>query len=372
MRVLILGAGLTGCTLARLMYDKGHKVSIKEKDAHIGGLCYSSISPNGIIYEPFGGHAFHTKEKRIKKFVLRFAKFNDYNHTKGIIINGVLRHFPLSRTTILEMEDNEKILKEIDNLPKKPDFTNFETYAISRFGKTLYRLFIYNYSKKMWGLEPSKLTNEYIKNRIELNDSNTQLFEDNFQGLPINGYTDFLANMIEGIPLELNTSEFNKESYDLILHSGRIDEFFNFKFGILQHRSLKFIYKDDGNWENMNYGSINLPQHDKFIRKVNFKVMHKQQTEKSWIQYQEPISFDSDNLPLYPIYTNQNINLFDRYLTEACKSDKIIPVGRLGLYKYLEMGQAMSLAMNLLPIVENWEKLTPKNRFLEIKRLLYT
>ncbi len=370
MRVLILGAGLTGCTLARLMKNKNYVVSIKEKQNHIGGLCYTKTSPNGILYEPYGGHTFHTKDTRIKNFVLQFSDFNNYIHRKGIYINGILRHFPLSKETIHKMEKSEQILQEIEERPEIPDLTNFETYAISQFGNTLYKLFIYNYSKKMWGVEPRELTTKYIRNRIEMKDSNTQIFDDDFQGLPVKGYTEFLRNMIHDIPIELNTSKYDESFYNLILFSGRLDALFKFKFGILQFRSLRFDYRENENWENKNYGSINLPQHTKYIRKINFNIMYQQKTDRSLIQYQEPITFDDRNLPMYPIYTKQNIELFDRYLIEVCKSDKIIPIGRLGLYKYLEMGQAISLAMNMLPLIENWKKLSPKVRYFELKKLL--
>ena len=370
MRVLILGAGLTGCTLARLLKQKDYNVSIKEKLNHVGGLCYTKISPNGLFYEPYGGHAFHTKVNRVRQFVLKYSEFNNYKHTKGIIINGILRHFPLSKETIIDMENSNQIIKELEERPKIPDLTNFETYAISKFGKTLYNLIFYNYSKRMWGLEPRELTTVYIKNRIDLKDSNTHIFEDDFQGLPVNGYTNFLNNMIHNIPLELNKTEFDESLYDLILFSGRIDELFNFKFGKLQFRSLKFNYKEDSNWENDNYGSINLPQHHKYIRKVNFKIMYQQKTDNSWIQFQEPIAFKKIGRPLYPIYTERNIELFDKYLIEACKSENIIPVGRLGLYKYLEMGQAISLVMDMIPLIEKWKEMKPKARYLEFKRLL--
>ncbi|MFX1390384.1 MAG: UDP-galactopyranose mutase [Promethearchaeota archaeon] len=372
MRILIIGAGLTGCTFATLLNDKGYKVSINEKQDHIGGLCYTKTSPNGILYEPYGGHAFHTNYNKVKKFVLRFSEFNSYKHNKGIIINGVLRHFPLSKNTILKMNSNKLILKEIEERPKIPDLTNFETYAISRFGKSLYKLFIYNYSKRMWGLEPRELSTEYIRNRIELNETETHIFKDNFQGLPVKGYTKFLNNMIKDIPLELNTSKFNLREFDLVLFSGRIDELLNFQYGKLNFRSLRFEYKMNENWENEEYGSINLPQHHKYIRKVNFKVMYQQKTKNTWIQYQEPMPYNNSSAPLYPIYTQQNINLFNKYLIEACKSDKIIPIGRLGLYKYLEMGQAISLSMNMLPLIEKWKKLNSSKRYHEIKELLYS
>ena len=161
-----------------------------------------------------------------------------------------------------------------------------------------------------------------------------------------------------------------EELFDLILFSGRIDELFNFKYGKLQFRSLRFDYKENAYWENKKYGSINLPQHSQYIRKVNFKIMYQQKTNNSWIQYQESIPLSNNNLPMYPIYTKQNIKLFDKYLREVCKSGNIIPVGRLGLYKYLEMGQAISLAMDMIPLVEKWKKLKPKNRYHEIKKLI--
>ncbi|MHA2473761.1 MAG: UDP-galactopyranose mutase [Promethearchaeota archaeon] len=371
MRVLVVGAGLSGCTFARLLKDKNHIISITEKEDHIGGLCYTKTSANGILYEPYGGHAFHTKDQRVKIFVLRFSDFNNYHHNKGIIINGILRHFPLSKTTILDMAESEQIIKELEDRPPIPDFTNFETYAISQFGNTLYKLFMYNYSLKMWGVEPRELTTEYISNRIKLTDTNTHIFEDKFQGMPRKGYTEFLKNMIQGIPLQLYMSDIEESLYDLILFSGRIDELLNFKFGELEYRSLKFEYSENDDWENAHYGSINLPQHPKYIRKVNFKVMHQQRSKESWIQYQEPIPFDDDKLPLYPLYTKRNIELFDKYLREACISDKIIPIGRLGLFKYLEMGQAISLVMNMIPIVEIWKDLNPNDRYQEIKKLLY-
>ncbi|MFX0039654.1 MAG: UDP-galactopyranose mutase [Promethearchaeota archaeon] len=370
MRILIVGAGITGCTLARLMKDKGYTISMKEKQDHIGGLCYTTISSSGILYEPYGGHAFHTSENRVKELVLRYSDFNNYRHNKGIIINGILRHFPLSKESILEMKDSEQILNELEERPKIPNLTNFETYSISKFGNTLYKLFIYNYSKKMWGLEPKELTTEYIKNRIELKNSNTHIFEDSFQGIPVKGYTEFLQNMTHDIPIELNSSEFDESLFDLVLFSGRIDELCNFKFGNLQFRSLLFEFNENENWENENYGTINLPQHPRYIRKVNFNVMHQQKTNRTLIQYQEPIPANSHNLPLYPIYTKKNIELFNRYLTEACKSENIIPIGRLGLYKYLEMGKAMSLAMNMIPLIEKWKNISPKERYLEIKKLL--
>ena len=268
------------------------------------------------------------------------------------------------------MNNSKNILRELDKLPNNPDLTNFETYALSKFGNILYNLFIYNYSKKMWAVEPRELTTEYIRNRIELNNSKTPMFDDLFQGFPVNGYTEFLRKMVIDIPIELNSSEFDESLYDLILFSGRIDELLNLKFGSLEFRSLNYEYVENENWENYNYGTINLPQHFKYIRKVNFKIIHQQIIEESLIQYQEPIASGNGSVPLYPIYTKKNIQIFNKYLKEACKSNYIIPSGRLGLYKYLEMGQAISLAIDMIPLIEKWKDLGPDQRYIEIKKLL--
>jgi len=370
MKILIIGSGFTGCSFARLLKEKGHKVLIKEKLSYIGGLSYSTISPNGIIYEPCGARTFHTKEKRVKNFVKRFAKFNSYIHRKGIVIHRKLWHYPISLKMTKKMPEAKQIIKELKKRPKNLDKSNFETCMISMLGPTLYKLFVYNYTKKMWGKEPKKLTTEWAPKRIELREEDSELFKGEWQGLPIGGYTKFFKNMIQGIPIQYNCSAFDKSKFDIILFSGRIDELLHFKYGQLPYRSLRFTYKKDENWENNNYGTINLPEHQKYIRKANFKILHQQKSKHNWIQYQEPTRVDRETLPMYPVNTEENNKLFDKYLKEVCKRDKLIPVGRLGLYKYLNMDKAIALAMDMVPLVEEWEKMDILERYNNIRSII--
>jgi UDP-galactopyranose mutase len=268
------------------------------------------------------------------------------------------------------MPECDQILKELDERPKKSNHTNFEKYMVSLFGPTLYKLFIYNYTKKMWDIEPRELAVEWAIKRMELNEYNTDLFNGAWQGVPIGGYTQFLEQIITGIPIEYNSSRFKKSEFDIILFSGKIDELFEYKFGVLPYRSLRFDYCDNDLWENENYGTINLPQHHKYIRKANFKILHQQKFKNSWVQYQEPVQALSNNLPMYPINTKENCTLFDKYLKEACKSDKIIPIGRLGLYKYLDMDKAISLAIKMIQLIKKWKNLGKNSRYVRIKALL--
>ncbi len=370
MRILIVGTGVTGCSLARLLSDCDHKVIIIEKLNHIGGLCYSKKNQLGFYYEPYGAHTFHTNNSRVKFFVQRFSKFNSYIHQKGIIINGVLKHYPLSLESIKEFPESEKILKEIEERPYKPNLQNFETYMVSLVGRTLYNMYIYNYTTKMWGIEPKELDVDWAISRVELRESNSELFKGQWQGLPVNGYTKFFEKMIANIPVEYNKTKINNSDHDIVLFSGKIDELHRYEFGILPYRSLRFDYKLNESWEDENYGTINLPQHPIYIRKTNFNVLYKQKTSYQCIQYQEPIPPDDTNLPMYPISTSENLALFNKYLKEACNSDKIIPIGRLGLYKYLDMDKAVSLSMDMVPLIEKWNVFSPEKRYHNIRVIL--
>jgi UDP-galactopyranose mutase len=230
MKILIIGAGLSGCTIARLLKDKKHDVSIIEKENHIGGLCITRINEDGLKYEPFGAKTFHTKNPGIKTFITQFDDFNGYIHRKGMIINNKLFPFPLTKNAINNFEERDKIFQELENRPKEIDKTNFETACISIFGRILYSYFIENYTSKMWGINPKNLTVEWAPKRLELReDENDELFRDQWQGLPKRGYSFLLKNMIKDIPVMLNTTTFNPDDYDIIVSSAPIDEIFNFK-----------------------------------------------------------------------------------------------------------------------------------------------
>jgi len=370
-RILIVGAGLTGCTFAKLLKEQGYDVSIKEKESYVGGLCHTKTSPNGFLYEPCGARTFHTKRKRVKDFVTRFAEFRPYTHWKGIILHHKFYHFPISLKTVKELPEADRILKELDERPEELDRSNFETCMISLFGQTLYKLFIQNYTKKMWGDDARNLTADWAPKRMELRETNTELFVGQWQGQPVGGYTEFLKEMIRNIPIEMGSS-FNvshSRNYDMVVFSGRIDELLRFIYGTLPYRSLIFNYEEDGEWEDNRYGTINLPEHPTYIRKANFKVFAQNSSGHNWIQYQKPTACDENNLPMYPVSTKKNNELFDVYLAKVCQLGNILPAGRLGLYKYLDMDAAVSLAMRMVNIVGSWGNMSAKQRFDFVKEV---
>ncbi|TAN62737.1 hypothetical protein EPN16_00955, partial [bacterium] len=188
-----------------------------------------------------------------------------------------------------------------------------------------------------------------------------------WQGLPRKGYTALLSKMIEGIPLRLNTSSFSDNDYDVVVSSAPIDESMGLKFGRLTYRSLRFDYARNEFWEKDDYGTINLPQHQKYIRKCNFKILHKQESRHNFIQFQEPVAADNGQVPMYPVNTKVSEAIFDKYLKDACKTKNICPLGRLGLFKYLDMDKAVETAFDMVTVVENYLTLNHQDRYQKIK-----
>jgi len=370
MEILVVGAGLSGCSLARILKDKGHSVSIVEKENCVGGLCTTLVHENGLKYEPYGARTFHTESQWVRDFVSSFDEFNGYVHRKGMILNGECFPYPLTLESIERFPEKKQIEKELGQRKGDVDATNFETAAVSIFGPTLYRYFIENYSEKMWGVKPCELTSEWAPKRLELRtNSDDRLFKGQWQGLPRKGYSYLLEKMVEGIDVRLNCSTFNVSDHDLIISTAPIDSMLEYKYGNLGYRSIAFEYLLDEPWENDTFGTINLPQHSKFIRKCNFKVMHKQNVESTLIQFQEPVPAEGDNVAMYPVSTTENLQRFDMYLKSICHTN-IMPAGRLGLFKYLDMDKAVEMSYEISSLAENFLQLTPLDKYAKLRKLI--
>lgn len=370
MKILVVGAGLSGCTVARLLHERGHDVRIIEKSGRIGGLCVTNINEYGLKYEPFGARTFHTRDQKIIDFITRFDSFNGYRHLKKMIIDGRIFPFPIHKEAIEGFKDSEIIFNELESRPKEIDKTNFETACISVFGKTLYNYFIGNYTEKMWGMPPKNLTAEWAGKRLELrNDGSEGVFANQWQGLPCNGYSFLLEKISKDIPVTLVCSKFNENDYDIVISTAPIDETMGFVFGRLPYRSFEFYYKNDESWEDETCGTINLPQHDTYIRKCNFKILHKQESAHNIIQYQKPIAADKNHVSMYPVNTPENNSIFDSYLKEICKTKNTVPVGRLATYRYLDMDKAVSYAFDSIGLIENYLEMSPEQRYNEITKI---
>lgn len=364
MKIAIIGAGLSGCTIARLLKDRGHSVEIYEKESRIGGLCASGLH-DGRIYQLFGPHIFHAHSPRVIEFVKRFSRFNGYVHYKGTCIDGRILPYPVSYETIGMLEDRGKILEELKHLPPRPDMTNFETYIVSLMGRTLYSIFIRNYSLKFWGVSPEDLEAEWAGRRIEIRQDNRQgYFKDEWQGLPESGYTPFFEKMIEGIPVHYSTpvTDYRQLRYDLVVSTMPVDVLFNFQHGRLMYRGLRFALSfQERHWENPKYGCINYPGNDAaYIRKSNYGIFYPQNNGAAQIVgYEYP---DETEERMYPVHIPENRTILNRYLSQLAGIDNLVSIGRLGLARYFDMDEVVDWCLNHVEDIERYPCLTPEQR----------
>jgi len=210
----------------------------------------------------------------------------------------------------------------------------------------------------------------WVKGRLELGDEkNDELFKKEWQGLPVDGYSVWIEKMIEGIPLEYGVEAIDNRGFDMVVSTARIDETAKWRYGRLMYRSLEFTYTTDEEWENDRYGTINLPQHPCFIRKCNFKVLHRNPQAGNLIQYQRPQEASDGRIPMYPVHSRDNEQLFRKYLTHIVALPNLCPAGRLGLFEYFDMDEAVLCAMKLVPLIERYREMSPQRRIEELMDL---
>jgi UDP-galactopyranose mutase len=370
MRIAIIGAGLSGCTMARLLHERGREVVIFEKEPRPGGLCSSGVH-EGRIYQLFGPHNLHTHNEEVIAFLCKFSKFNHYLHRVGTFVDGKTLSYPISLKTIGKLKEKERILKEIASLPKEIDMSNFETCVVSMLGKTLYKKFIENYTLKFWGIQPKKMSAEWAPKRIEIReDDSLSYFKNEWQGLPEKGYTPMFEKMLEGIQVRYNAriEDYRVLKYDLVISTVPIDELFNFCHGRLSYRGLEFeVHFGESKWEDARYGCINFPDSDvAYTRKCNYSLCYRNGPVRSYIVGYD---FPGNNSRMYPIYTPENERIFNKYLKRLVRVKNLISIGRLGLFRYYDMDEAMAWCFDNLDAVENYPALSHEERVRLLTRV---
>jgi UDP-galactopyranose mutase len=363
--IVVVGAGLFGLTIAeRIASELGREVIILERRSHIGGNAHSFFdSATGIEVHKYGSHLFHTDNLKIWDYVNRFTKFNNYKHKVWAKHQGKLFPMPINLATIslfcekfmTPMEAKEWIASKRKPDPENPK--NFEDKAIQLIGEPLYRAFIAGYTEKQWQVEPKQLPAEIISRLPVRYNFNLDYFDDNFQGLPINGYMHWFSEMINNplIKIETETDFFNKKdkylSDHLIVYTGPIDRFFDYKFGPLSWRTLDF------EWENVqtddyqgtavvNYSDIDVG----FTRIHEFRHLHPERkyTSTNTVIAREFSRFAvEDDEPYYPVNTEEDRYILEKYRSLKASPKNVLFGGRLGSYQYLDMHMAIGSALSM-------------------------
>ena len=362
---LIVGAGLYGSTVACELKKKGYKVLVIDKRNHVGGNIYTK-EMEGINVHVYGAHIFHTSNKEVWDYINQFASFNNYVNSPIAIYKGKKYHLPFNMFTFKEIwpdihnEEEAKARIELDKSQYQIDEPkNLEEQAIKLVGKTIYEMLIKGYTAKQWGKRCDQLPASIIK-RIPVRFTyDNNYFDDIYQGVPIGGYTQIIEKMLMGIDLELNADFFNNRDYymhvaDKIIYTGPIDQFFDYKYGELEYRTLRFDIeiinqKDYQGNAVVNYTEYEIP-YTRIIEHRHFEF--KDDLNKTVITKEYPISFKKGDEPYYPINNDRNDNLYQKYKSEANKLVNVHFGGRLGEYKYLDMDKVILEALNFVKTIK--------------------
>ncbi|KGQ46852.1 UDP-galactopyranose mutase [Gallibacterium anatis] len=354
---LIVGSGLFGSIFAYEANKRGKKCLVIEKREHIGGNCYTE-NIEGINVHKYGAHIFHTSNKQVWDYIQQFAEFNRFTNSPVARYKDELYSLPFNMLTFNQMwgvitpdEAKQKIEEQI----KKENITepkNLEEQAISLVGRDIYQKLIQGYTQKQWGRACTDLPAFIIKRLPVRYTYDNNYFNDLYQGIPIGGYTQIFEKMLRGIEVKLNADFFqNKEYYlslaDKVVFTGMIDEFFDFRYGRLDYRSLKFENDllDTDNYQGnavVNYTEENIP----YTRIIEHKHFEFGKQEKTLITKEYSKEYTVGDEPYYPINDQKNNELYLKYKLLADQQDKVIFGGRLAQYKYFDMHNIIAEALD--------------------------
>ena len=368
---LIVGSGLFGSIFAYEANKKGKKCLVIDKRSHIGGNIYTE-NIDGINVHKYGAHIFHTSNKEVWDYIQQFAEFNRYTNSPVARYKDELYNLPFNLNTFSRMfnlitpQDIEKKLDEerkegLEKLNGKEP-SNLEEQAISLVGTTVYEKLIKGYTEKQWGMPCTELPSFIIKRLPVRMIYDNNYFNDRYQGIPIGGYTQIIEKMLNGIDVKLNYDFFkHKEELqniaEKIVFTGQIDKYYDYKFGQLEYRSVRFETEklDIDNYQGnavVNYTDREVP-YTRIIEHKHFeqgKQLGNEVTEgpsvgKTIISKEYSDKWDASKEPYYPINNERNNKLYAKYENLAKEDNKVIFGGRLGQYKYYDMDKVIVEAL---------------------------
>ena len=353
---LIVGAGLFGAVFAQRAKEKGKTVLVIDKRPHIGGNIYTE-NIEGIQVHKYGAHIFHTNDKKVWEYINRFAEFNRYTNSPMANYRGELYSLPFNMLTFNKMwgvitpdEAKSKIAEQKEKCGiKEPK--NLEEQAISLVGTDIYEKLVKGYTQKQWGRPCNELPAFIIKRLPVRFTYDNNYFNALYQGIPTDGYTAMIERMLDGIDVRLNVDYLESKEYfdnlaDKIVYTGAIDAYFNYCYGELNYRSIRFETEilDTDNYQGnavINYTDEETP-YTRIIEHKHF-VFGKQ--EKTVISKEYSQEWTKEIEPYYPINDETNNALYQKYKALADKEGNVIFGGRLGQYRYYDMDVTISAAL---------------------------
>ena len=359
---LVVGAGLYGAVFAYEAKKRGKEVLVIDRRDHKGGNIYCE-EVNGINVHKYGAHIFHTSNKKVWEYVNQFAEFNRYTNSPVANYKGELYNLPFNMNTFNKMWGvitPQEAAAKIEEQRKEAGITepkNLEEQAISLVGKDIYEKLIKGYTQKQWGRKCTELPSFIIKRLPVRLTFDNNYFNDLYQGIPMGGYNVIIDKMLDGIEVELGTDYLaNKDKYeniaDKIIFTGPIDEFYDYCFGPLEYRSVRFETEElpvenyQGN-AVINYTDAETP----YTRIIEHKHFEFGTQPTTVISKEYSAEWKVGDEPYYPVNNDKNAALYQKYLDKSKEENKVIFGGRLGEYKYYDMDKVIEAALN------QWEKM---------------
>ena len=359
---VLVGAGLYSGVIAYLAGQAGKSCLVLERRDHTGGNIYCE-EIEGIHVHKYGGHIFHTSNKEVWQFVNSLAEFNRYTNSPIANYKGEIYNMPFNMNTFSKMwgirtpEEAKTIIEEQRKaVPGEPK--NLEEQAIKLVGKDIYEKLVKGYTEKQWGRDCKELPAFIIKRLPFRFTYDNNYFNDRYQGIPIGGYNGIIEKMLEGVEVRTGVDffEFRKEQADIaekIIFTGMIDEYFEYRLGALEYRSVRFETEvlDCDNYQGnavVNYTEREVP----YTRIIEHKHFEFGQQEKTVISREYSSEWKVGMEPYYPVNDEKNTSLFEKYQELAKAEGNVIFGGRLGDYKYYDMDKVIEAALNRLETME--------------------
>ncbi|KAF0140542.1 MAG: UDP-galactopyranose mutase [Stygiobacter sp.] len=358
---LIVGAGFAGTVMAeRIASQLNKKVLVVEKRNHIGGNAYDEYDEHGILVHRYGPHIFHTNSKEVFEYLSQFTEWRFYEHKVLAKIGKELYPIPINRLTLnklykLNLTSEKEVAEYYDSVREnRYPVMNSEDIIVNQVGVDLFAKFFKNYTKKQWNLEPKELAPSVCGRIPVRTNDDCRYFTDKYQFMPKEGYTKMFERMLKhkNIEVLLNTdykSVVNEIKFDKMIYTGPIDYFFDYMYGKLPYRSIRF------EWENLrlekyqNAAVINHVDKDiPFTRVTEYKHLTGLNSICTTISKEHS---QQDGEPYYPVYTEQNKILYHAYYDEAKSLKKVLFCGRLAEYKYYNMDQVVANSLKIFKTI---------------------
>lgn len=381
-KIIVVGAGFSGATIARLFAESGKEVIVIDKRENIGGNAYDFYDKNDILVQPYGPHIFHTNEKKVFDFLSKFTEWEKYEHkVLAAVRKDKLVPVPFNLTSLFMLYGKEKadrikkILIDEIGIDKKVPILKLKKHdnaEIRKFGDFVYKHIFYIYTMKQWGFKPEQLGTE-VMNRVPVYVSEEdRYFTDEFQFMPKKGFTELIKNMLSHprikIKLGVDASREisivddkvyfgNKPLDGILIYTGCVDELFDYKFGVLPYRSLKFKFETVKKSSYQPAAVVNYTTSHKYTRITEFTKFTCPPQDNTVIvkEYAKPFK-KGKNIPYYPIPIEKNKEHYQQYKDLADKCENLYLLGRLANYKYINMDIAVKNAMDLFDKINGIEE----------------